>query len=244
MDRDKFESFLKNSALFFCRADKFIDPFEGSLPKREADFRIKDAKKIEAFFGRPFDQKLEEKNIRELAAWHKEAKKATIVNCWHINNNESDAMWRLYLKDNEGVAVQTTSEKIKLSIESCTEEIEYSRVQYLDYDTDIWHHPIDYPHTHYNLITPLIHKRLEFKHENEFRLYQRIDEAEGLEDFWNTQEFSIGKMIQVDIEILVDKIIFPPTSDEASQNKIMNLCKMYGYQFNYYKSALNQEPIY
>lgn len=39
MSLQKFKFMIKNKALFFCRADKFSDPFEGTLPKKEADYR-------------------------------------------------------------------------------------------------------------------------------------------------------------------------------------------------------------
>ena len=71
MDHDKIESFLKNKALFFCRADKFVDPFEGSLPKREADYRIQNAKNINDYLQRPTDPLEEKKNIIALGELHK-----------------------------------------------------------------------------------------------------------------------------------------------------------------------------
>ncbi|NLE62949.1 MAG: hypothetical protein GX612_03820, partial [Bacteroidales bacterium] len=85
MDLEKFESLLKNSSLFFCRADRFADPFEGSIPKREV-----------------------KENISGLSNQHILMKKQKIINCWHINNNENDSMWKLYLKSNEGIAIRTT----------------------------------------------------------------------------------------------------------------------------------------
>lgn len=30
---------LQNNALFFCRADRFSDPFEGSISVKEVEFR-------------------------------------------------------------------------------------------------------------------------------------------------------------------------------------------------------------
>lgn len=46
LDLEKFRSLLETKSLFFCRADKFSDPFEGSLPKREAENRINEMRKI------------------------------------------------------------------------------------------------------------------------------------------------------------------------------------------------------
>ena len=30
------------------------------------------------------------------------------INCWHLNDHESAAMWKLYLKSNEGIVIQST----------------------------------------------------------------------------------------------------------------------------------------
>ncbi len=35
LDLEKFEYLLRDCALFFCRSDKFSDPFEASVPKKE-----------------------------------------------------------------------------------------------------------------------------------------------------------------------------------------------------------------
>src|ERR1700683_2568059 len=121
ISREKLESLLKDRALFFCRADKFTDPFEGSIPKREADYRPKEAMRRQTAFQRPIDGKMVEDNIAGISSLHRRFKSATVVNCWQINLNESDAMWRLYLKDNEGVAIQTTAAKMMAAIQSCPE---------------------------------------------------------------------------------------------------------------------------
>ena len=36
----KFKKLLKKKALFFCRTDRFSDSFEGSIPKKEVEYRI------------------------------------------------------------------------------------------------------------------------------------------------------------------------------------------------------------
>ena len=37
--------------------------------------------------------------------------KSTLVNCWHQNEFESEAMWRLYSENNKGIAIQTTLQR-------------------------------------------------------------------------------------------------------------------------------------
>jgi hypothetical protein len=102
IDLFKFESLLRDSSLFFCRADKFSDPFEGSLPKKESE-HIKQSELIAEFLGEEVDQ------LPGQASWEPARRvrarylRSFIVNCWHIDIAESDAMWKLYLQNEDGV---------------------------------------------------------------------------------------------------------------------------------------------
>lgn len=244
MDLDKYLSLLDRSALFFCRADKFSDPFEGSIPRREAEYRPKEARKNAWFHRRLFDEERAIKNIEALKKTHKDFKRGVVINCWHINDNESDTMWRLYLKDNEGVAIQSTCARITEALEKVEEKIELSRVRYLDYDKDIWYHPREYPHISYNLIVPLLHKRIEFVSENEYRLYHQIQEAINDSKYWEAQENHKGKFIKVDLKTLIETIYLPPTIDQESMERIKAQTKERGYDFEFRVSRLKDEPYY
>lgn len=244
MSLDKFESSIKKKAIFFCRVDRFSDPFEGSIPIKEAAYRIISQEEISNFYGNSFDKNGAEENIKALAETHKKFKKATIVNCWHINENESDGMWRLYLKSNEGVAIKSTVAKIIKSFEKTKENIYISKVRYIDYDKDVWFHKIDYPCRSYNFLTPIVHKRIEFSHEAEMRLIFSILEAESDEKFWIKQEFEKGIFISVDMELLIEEIVLPPTSDSYVENKVKDILAKYGLNKVVRRSKLSSEPIY
>lgn len=244
LDFFKFKSLLETKSLFFCRADKFSDPFEGSLPKKEAECRIKTFKDQAFYFQQTFDKDSALKNIIEIQNLHKRFKRGVVVNCWQINETESDAMWRLYLKDNEGVAIQTTTQKMIKTIKNTNEEIGISKVRYLNYENDVWYHAIDYPHTSYNFIIPFIHKRIEFKYESELRLFIQIQEAIDNENYWDNEKIEKGKLIPIEIDLLIDKIYLPPTIDQKATDKIIGLSKSFGYNFEFVKSKLTCEPFY
>lgn len=244
LDLDKFESLLRDKALFFCRADKFIDPFEGSIPKKEADYRLFEQMRVAQFHKIPFDRKKAEKNIADLSSTHKDLKSSHLINCWHINNTESDAMWRIYLKDNEGVAIQTTPKKLFESLGNCTEKIYPGKVRYLDYDKDVFHDSEEYPYQSYNVSVPFVHKRLAFAHEKEFRLVFEIHEAYRNKEYWENQPFHKGKLVPINVSSLVEKIILPPTIDQPTKKKIATLASSYGYSFTLEDSKLLDKPIY
>jgi len=233
LDFDKFKSLLETKALFFCRADKFSDPFEGSIPRLESESRLTTSKYHAEQFQYEYDEEQVLKNIGGIQLTHQKFKRGIIVNCWHIKESESDAMWRLYLKSNEGVAIQSTKERIENTITNTTEEISLSKVRYLDYDKDIWYHKVDYPHRSYNLIVPLIHKRIEFIHEQEFRMFIQIQDAIQNENYWDNEFIEKGKFVKVDLLTLIENVYLPPTIDKKTADKIISLSEGFGYKFNY-----------
>src|SRR5262245_45804356 len=85
MDFTKFVSTLETSALYFARADKLGDPWEGYLN----DLAIKTYREMFAHRHRS-KKKLEERVERHKShrSW---MTRNTAVNCWHMNNYESAA---------------------------------------------------------------------------------------------------------------------------------------------------------
>jgi len=146
MDFTKFVSLLDKSALFFSRADKLDDPFEGSYSKANVKLRPQ-----------MYKDKIPPDVLKHLTEFHKLFVKYTIINCWHLNEYESAAMWKLYLKSNEGIAVRSTFNRLKVSFEAEKRVIFIGKVQYIDYEKD-W-----LPEG--NALYPFVHKRKSFAHE-------------------------------------------------------------------------------
>ena len=242
MELDRFQSFLERESLFFSRADKFSDPFEGSIPKKVYDFRNEAQGKRFRNGVQPDSEQIANR-IANLADTHLMFKRTHVINCWHNNSNESDAMWRLYLKTNEGVAIQTTAARLMQSLEGSDRDIKISQVRYVDYDRDGFYGE-DYQHSGYNFFMPLIHKRNEFIHEREVRLIHDVRAAERDNSYWENQESEGGMFIELDLDVLVDKIILPPTSDEKVRQKVELLVDRFGHHFELEKSVLSNEAYF
>lgn len=107
------------------------------------------------------------------------------VSCWHLGNVESEAMWRLYCPDNQGVAIQTTYQKLIDSVDEYP-EIHIGAVRYLDYETEVM--------SQGNLFDSVMQKRQSFSHEQEVRLVKclSVDEAaanpNGISVAWPMEE--------------------------------------------------------
>ncbi len=244
VDLKSFESLLANKGLFFCRSDKFSDPFEGTIPKRESEFRVTTAKKIAAIHGQEITHEEAVKKSDSIGKLHKDFRRSFIVNCWHVNQGESDAMWKLYLKTNEGVAIQSKVQRLRQSFNGFVEDIYITRVRYIDFEKDIWYHRQLYPVSGYNLFTPIVHKRMAFAHESELRVFQQINDAANNEKYWDDKSNHIGKLIPTDIENLIEKIFVPPTADDIVESKVTDLLKTYGLDREIERSKLTEEPYY
>lgn len=241
MDLYKYESLLKKRALFFCRNDKYPDRFEGSLPKTEVESRYRQLEKI-------FSKNHSEESAREKANKIDNnikndrivLRRATLVNSWSININESNAMWKLYLEKEKGVAIQSNSSCIQHALKDSKYEIFLSKVTYIDYDNAGWQYPI----VSDNDLNPYLHKRIEFKDENEFRMFIKIQKARYDNEYWDKQPEPNGKFIPVDVNKLIEKIILPPTANEEVKNEVKKINSSYGFNFNIERSRLSSEPYY
>ena len=58
----------------------------------------------------------------------------TLINSWHENETESDAMWKLYAGHGEGIAIRTTYHSLRESLIG-KEVVSIEKVEYVDYDT-------------------------------------------------------------------------------------------------------------
>jgi hypothetical protein len=139
LDLPRFIWLLSTGALAFARMDSLEDPFEGSIPPAV----------YEAWKSR---------NAELVAGVRRGLRKQAYVSCWHANNTESEAMWRLYCGSHEGIALQTTYEKLDASLPG---GVYLGQITYLDYDCDT-----QPPH---DTLALLMRKRQAFEHEHEIR---------------------------------------------------------------------------
>ena len=125
MDFTKFVSLISSSNLFFCRADLFKDPFEGSYSKANVVLRP------QAYQG--LSPEHIDKIISNGATFSKWIREWTYISCWHANEFESAAMWDLYAKTDEAVAIETKYSSLKNVL---PDNSFLGLVKYIDYEKD------------------------------------------------------------------------------------------------------------
>ena len=228
IDLEKFESLLENRAMFFCRLDNFNDDLEGTLPIREIE-HLDETVKIKA---RTLRQEMScekvKEDVRIIIERHEKARRATIVSCWNMDNEESYDLWNQFLNGKDGVAIQTTVGSLYDAHSDFAEEILISEVRYIYLENDIWFHQEDYPVRSLNLLSPIIHKNKNFTTEKELRLFQIFDEAMHNSKYWDDKVCKKGKLIPCNLGSLIQKIIIPNKSYEYIFATVDNLLKKYG----------------
>jgi len=229
MDFTKFVSLIDTKRLYFTRADRFEDPFEGSWPKKNIEAR-KYAPEI-------LDEQQKEylNGMKWMGSLNKNWPRYTAINCWHENEYESAAMWKLYLKSDEGIAIKSTYSRLKKSI--IDDEIFFiGKVNYIDYEVDY----IDPT----NFLGPFVHKRKSFEHEKEIRaVIMKWPTIDGKMDFSKVTIIN-GLPIKVDVETLIDKIYVSPTAPKWFMDLVSAVVRRYGYDFDIIQSELYYSPIF
>lgn len=170
MDLPKFIYLLEHRALYFPRADTLGDPFEGAaglVSRRErwndhylAFFRNA-VRSIPGRTSKPSSEHVEAEAarlLRDIQRHGEQLRLCAFVSCWHANNVESEALWRLYCPpQTAGVAIRTSAGTLRDSLGDRA-DIKIARVLYADF------------RTHYaELNDRLFWKRTSLAHESEVR---------------------------------------------------------------------------
>jgi len=252
MDFTKFVSLLEKKALFFPRIDKLGDPFEGSTPFANKLFYearwarwAEDTKRLQKSGAEDkvlsLRKELEEKLPPFMASHYpegimKEVRKDVYVNSWYLNEYESAAMWNLYLKSNEGIAIQSTYNHLKNCFKNNKKETVYiGQIKYIDYKKDIiWPNLGGY--------AQYMHKRKSFEHEKELRAL--VWKSEPDEFLGGKPRTENGIYVSANLNTLIEKIVVSPESPQWVATLVKNIVKRYGIRKRVEISNLNARPIF
>ncbi len=130
----KFVGLLETKSLYFSSLARLEDRFEGTLPA--ASRKVAKRQYIEFFKSIREDKDLRAESARHwkhMKSINRVTRPLIYVNCWHINDYESPAMWVLYLKSNDGVAIQSTVKRLCESLATTREHVFVGKVRYVDY---------------------------------------------------------------------------------------------------------------
>ena len=233
VDFTKFVSMLETNALFFTRADKLDDPFEGSFPRGNVE-------EDPSSYADPFLAEL----VRSHRVFVKQIRPFTLVNCWHESSHESTAMWSQYTPKHGGVAIKTDFKSLSKSF-VCNDIIFVGRVNYIDYETT------SIPRL--NDFAPFLHKRKGSEHEKEVRVINidlplppdLFDPDIPLEPLdLSSAIHNVGAYRDVDLATLVNELIVTPHAEDWFFELVRTVAARYALEVSVMRSSLADIPTW
>ena len=236
----KFVSMISSGELYFARLDKLGDDnYEGTLP-RVSLIDKSDFTNLSLGEQHAAADKINKGYVRTA----RKQSQGWFANCWHINTVESDAMWKLYLHENDGVAIRSTFKRLKDSLKQSPQRIEIGLIKYIDYEaiSGIEASPF-IPGAAAHLV---FHKRSHYEYENELRaFYWDGDEVMRIICGEQEENSKIGIPVHADLSTLIETIYCSPKSGRWFQDVVKAVLEKFGYgqKFSVFPSAMSREPF-
>jgi hypothetical protein len=214
-DFAKFMDLIERRKLWFCRADKFDDPLEGTFTDAElAHFRTLQLD------GTPLYP-----DMYALPEVAEMMRGTTFVNCWREGRHESMAMWDIYGKGSGVVAIKSTVGLLKQAFASYGGSIFISRVKYMDWNERNFFG---------NALEMCTRKDMSYAHESEVRAViwahgvpsDRELVATGPDG--QVQGAKPGEEVDVDPLRLMTEVIVGPREQGRILNLVQIIMKRYG----------------
>src|ERR1700679_1683632 len=141
---------LATRSLYFACSSLMTDPYEGWMPRSHiaaltglTDTYLRQMKEVcnTALVLQPhrdpaaFEGILEDARRKlDVPKLLQEVNLKFGLSCWHINDDESEAMWRLYAGTGSGIAIESTADKLKRTLRA--DGIIVDRVRYMNFERD------------------------------------------------------------------------------------------------------------
>lgn len=243
MDFPKYYYLMTKKLLYFSNLERLTnDPWEG-LPSRkifDPDREImvnvlKDQPRIDIFKDVKSQKVMKQvefyggteqfgRHVQQMMEIHRRERKNYFVSCWHMNEAESEALWRIYGGSGYGISIKSNYLRLEESL-SYAGQMYAGTVSYIDETSEM----LGDDNAFYNCMW----KRKSFSHELEFRivLYERDIDATGID-------------MMVNLDTLVDEIIVHPSADPWFLGIVEDLTRSVECRATVRRSALLSEPDY
>lgn len=229
---NRFINLIETGESHFARLDQFTDQFEGVLPPGTV------ALPKDGFTNtprRPDDELTDfETHVRDV---NRIGKLCTFANCWFSSEHESEGMWRLF--GSEGVAIQSSYQRLCESFVNEPRSVYVGVMQYFDYRTM-------QPETYGNTLAIAFNKRIEFEHEREVRaviVHQPDDWTTGSPPYEEYREqHPQGLKAVTDTGVLIDRVVLAPAISVSSRQQLLEAMEQRGLKKTVVHSVLDELP--
>lgn len=226
---EQYLSLLLNSSLYFSRADRFADEFEGTLPEAtDLDPVFKDL--------------------------YQQFKKLIHLNCWNVNRVESILMWDSYAP--RGVVIKTTLGDLINSLDAEDDfTIHVCEVEYINF-TNSNINLVDRTDgsRRGNTLDLFQYKREYYSGEREIRLITNTQAAYSRRDVLEGQRQSIDEWAQyeeeeiridIDLDFLLGEVIVHPEADQNTVKALKAITdRIHGLGNRLSRSQIEGEPSF
>ena len=149
-------------------------------------------------------------------------RKDIFVSCWHCNQYESEAMWKLYSTNVENaIAIQTTSQQLYEALGK-DPSVEIGKVRYIDFTKQFA--PINGSYWC---------KRKSMEYEQEVRAVTHMRKAA-----------CCGVEKDVDIEKLIAGVYISPYAPKWFEDVVRDITEKYGLNKPIFYSEMKAKPFY
>lgn len=234
LDIPKFLWLLERKSLYFSRSDLLGDSFEGSLPSTPGQFLVDSLLKKQA----SELLKIDEKDVPPPPSFLDIWRKVCYVCSFHMNEHESAALWSIYTKAKQGVAIQSTFKKLVDSFKSYSiNPVFIGTVKYIDYQSGIIH-------VEENAFLPLLHKRKSFEYEREIRVVITQPSAifVGATPYKECEKHE-GLNVPIDLDCFIEHIYLAPTTKPWIKELLTSIMDKNGINKPLDQSSLDANPI-
>ncbi len=161
------------------------------------------------------------------------------VNCWHINEYESMAMWNEY--SHEGIAIKSSFSRLVAATNAVTHQISIAPVSYRD-RRKVNTHPIeDHP------FSAAFKKEMSYEHERELRAHFLYDARPEGDLSWHPIEtpklFRKGMYVgPIDLDALVESVHVSPGRPQWFAELVERVMQKYELPKPVERSAIDDRP--
>ena len=162
---------------------------------------------------------------------------STVGQCWTYDK-DSDAMWRIYSPDRQGIMIETNVD--------CFREIQglrravLAKVIYFNKDNYIEKRNEIAENRSYCYAGDMALKREAFKHENEVRLLVCLQGYKEISNWWDIPVVGF----EFDPQTFIKSITFDPRADEWFVNTMKQYCLSKGFSCPIEKSSLYEKDFF
>jgi len=219
MSFPSFVSLLQRRKLFFAKLATLAeqDPYEGKFPKCV----ISD---LASRYMPEHDKYTYPNGLTAALAIEKKNRNIRAVNCWHISEIESAAMWKLY-SGKHGIAIRTPLGAFQRSFAEAEAPVYCFKVEYFDFvGSGLQALPF---HSGFA-------KRQSFAHERELRACVFVPETDT----------SSGASVPVNVEVLIETVFVAPEAEPWLKEVVEGVLNVYGTSKPVVQSVLYDQAVW